>query len=607
MTPEPNPLLDYTTYTYSLKLYGITKEDFNNVVNEVNLDRIHKQKMNKKVVIAESAATSMIINELRIKSTPASTEGSYINEISFDILQMKGYSLVESIVMASKICGWESMIHDPVFILEINFKGYKNVIEPELDIYTISLPIKFSSVSTTVSSNGTTYNVTAVLNYEQQRPDISTIPEKISVTKKHRFGDFISEFKTKLNNKIKEDMQQEDGVIEAHEHDFVIDDEPLSGDNIPLREFEISKPNNSESPIYNASLDNEGENGFTEYRFPNGTSIPKALESVIATSTRAQKLLNPDKNDGIGIMFRIQPIVEIKKFNKATGSNSLKVTWHITHQKVPIPTKNNLNEREYLNHLLSIGVLRKVYNYYFTGENVDVTNVNIDMKHIYFNKLSKYNNLFINQSRNIPSLRVVPTEPSLEKAVQEKINNNENHVAPDKIENTGSEIYYVDNITNITFETEKYYNKFIKQFSSSTSSEGSAPEEGANSKRFDYYLTLHNIRNSTKNSMITMEMEIRGDPYWLKPAHTVYNETTFGKDSRKTFNLLAFFMGYPNEIQENNDNSVSYRTDYMFSGLYTVISVVSNFNGGKFSQQLECTRISDISGYVVEDELNNSN
>lgn len=603
MALQDNILHDFSTYTYGLKLYGITKEDYNNVVLQTNLDRIHKTTFSKKVIIAESAATSMIIDELSIITAPAVTEGSFFTDITFDITQIKGYSFIESIVAASMILDWTALVQDPIFILEISFKGYRNVTDYDTDIYTVSIPIKIRKVNAEISSTGSKYQIEAGLVYDVLRPDISTIPEQVNVEKKTTFGEFITEFKNQLNRHLKEDNEPEG--IEPHEHEFVVDDEKIF-ENKSLKEFEVSKPNDEDSPIYNSSLDNDGKEGFTEYRFPNSMSIPKAIESVIATSTKAQKLLNPDNNKGIGLSFTIQPIVEIKKFNKSTGDNTLKITWHIKPQKNIIPTRNDMDEKEYLKRLVQTGVIKKSYDYYFTGENTEVLNVDLQLNDIYFNKLSKYENFFINQSRNTPQFRVNKIENSFDEILNKKLDalddNNPYQVEP--IREGDTDIFYVDDIKNLDIKNSRYYNKFIKQYSSSTSSEGSSPEEGGDSKRFNYHLTLHNIRNNVPVSMLSMTMDIRGDPFWLKPAHSVYNETRFGTDARKTFNLIGFFMGYPLEIQENNSKNSSYRTDYMFSGLYQVKTVTSNFNSGKFTQQLTCTRIMDVSGYVVNKELN---
>ena len=603
---EKNPLNDYTSYSYNFKLYAVTKEDYNKIVLQSNLDDIHRMPLKKKAILAETGSTAMNITDVSITTRPTVTEGSYITSIDFDLLQIKGFSLVESIFAAGLICGWENLMQDPIFIFEISFKGILPDDSIETDLFILSLPVKFISVNTEVSDKGTKYNISSRMIYNTARSDITLMPEQISVGGVENFGNFITAFEESINEKLRSDADSE-GVI-AHEHHFVLDENPIDDNGTLLSDVTISRPSDENNPIHAASLENEGENGFTEYHFPPNMSIPKAIESVLATSTKIQSLLMDGNEEGIGSQFIIQPIVQFGKFNEATGDYKLIITWNITRQKIIVPTNNNISEEKYLRNLLKVGFLKKSYDYYYTGLNTEVLNADLKMSDVYFNKLAKYNNYFINKARNLPSSNVaaIPTtQDFLDAEIADRRSNNEPYSIAPRIEaETESEIFYVDDVKNLNFENARFFNKAIKEYSANSASEGTSLESGeSDSNRYDYYLTLHNVRNNIPHSMLKLDLEIRGDIYWLIPAHNKYTASKISTISNNSMNMIGFFMGYPNEIQERNDEAISYRTDYIFSGIYMVTSVTSNFNGGRFTQRLQCSRIHDIGGFTAQREF----
>jgi hypothetical protein len=90
---------------------------------------------------------------------------------------------------------------------------------------------------------------------------------------------------------------------------------------------------------------------------------------------------------------------------------------------------------------------------------------------------------------------------------------------------------------------------------------------------------------------LKLDLEIKGDPYWLSPINGNYEPNSGERLSNLKSNVIGFVTGFPNEVQEKG-----IRNDYMFSGMYYVTNVTSSFNAGKFTQKLECARINDVDG-----------
>lgn len=113
---------------------------------------------------------------------------------------------------------------------------------------------------------------------------------------------------------------------------------------------------------------------------------------------------------------------------------------------------------------------------------------------------------------------------------------------------------------------------------------------------------------STDNSLASVKLTIKGDPFWLYPAPvgpTVDklpyksnmpdnvaiqlikdkgNRTTVNTDSSDTFIVVRFRT--PRIYDETTDDP--YTEVEMFSGVYKVTRILSKFEGGKFTQELSC-------------------
>jgi hypothetical protein len=127
---------------------------------------------------------------------------------------------------------------------------------------------------------------------------------------------------------------------------------------------------------------------------------------------------------------------------------------------------------------------------------------------------------------------------------------------------------------------------------------------------------------TTGGSMQTIEMEIRGDPFWLGPAglQKCWEDAndTGGRDLMATkvnTNMAEFSKGdtylllrmkYPAGLDDDGDLILN--EDQSFTGVYHVNNVVSKFNDGNFTQSLTCIRMPLIQifqtfGYVDSEQL----
>ena len=96
-----------------------------------------------------------------------------------------------------------------------------------------------------------------------------------------------------------------------------------------------------------------------------------------------------------------------------------------------------------------------------------------------------------------------------------------------------------------------------------------------------------NLENA--GDMITIELGIKGDPYWLgspggfnqEPASDLADYERGGQ-----FLYLRVNVG----TDEQSDGRRPPDADYQISALYRVLSVITNYQNGMFTQHLKCAR-----------------
>ncbi len=90
--------------------------------------------------------------------------------------------------------------------------------------------------------------------------------------------------------------------------------------------------------------------------------------------------------------------------------------------------------------------------------------------------------------------------------------------------------------------------------------------------------------------MIRMDLEIRGDPYWITASYADNGEQSMSPTIKSPYLILLASQGNePNTagiLQINERNGLN--------AVYSVITVVSKFTGGEFSQTLNCVRDNTI-------------
>lgn len=193
VTPYPNPLSDYPSYTYNLSLHILSADDFNTMVDTPDNFTITKNlisEANRYSSIRDSNFTDDFYFE-NLKMTTlivpnTETRSSNAIEINFTIIEPYGMTLLNRIldINNTELTGTNYL--DMPYLLEISFYGMDNDGNPTLiSEQSKWIPIKITNFKIKASVKGAEYAVQAVpFNYQANFTTAQAIKANFTVTAK---------------------------------------------------------------------------------------------------------------------------------------------------------------------------------------------------------------------------------------------------------------------------------------------------------------------------------------------------------------------------------------------------------------------------------------
>jgi hypothetical protein len=313
------------------------------------------------------------------------------------------------------------------------------------------------------------------------------------------------------------------------------------------------------------------------FQFAQGQSIINIITTMILNSEYVFNALKPEnKKDGLIRHFMIDIQTEFLALDVKTGEHAMKTTYRVVpyfvHESVfinPNATPPGYPEIE--------KKISKAYNYVYTGENTDILKFDIQI-----------NNLFY-----------VGIKPSGEARGKSAVNNDASGTAERTQENvsTGVGNSPAAQLTNVGRPRAFYDPDTIKDQNAGGSGDKSIEDQVAEQFHSAFI-------KGTSSDLVKVDLEILGDPYWLidhgianhfaatdDPEGQITSEGSLNYTNGTTYIYIKFRT--PSDV---DDVGGLYKysqsmIDSPFSGIYRVIRCESIFNGGVFTQQLECLRM----------------
>jgi hypothetical protein len=565
----------------------------------------------------------MFIENVEIDTLMAFTEGSgstLPTQIKFEVIEpfsVNGF--IEALHVASIAAGYPSYLQAS-FLLKVDFWGYPDngdFSEPEkIPKSERYFPIGLTGIDVDITERGTRYRCTAVPFNERAFGEPNVIKKPIQMS-----GEYVAQILGDLIKNINEQVSKsdKDGKSESlgNKHDTYSIKFPSWSDTdgwggitneIALsRLSEILKDNALYKMVDPATADKpdaykkQGSSqptpaqqskepeaikytpGKTVVQFAENMNIHEAISSVIRDSEYTRNILKDVKKsiDQFGMIKYFMVKVEVTNLdviNETTKKPFQNFEYVVTPYKVHytrIPTygQEQIDDR----NLKSLSL--RQYNYIYTGKNVDIINFKLNFNTLFFEA--------------VPAAMGNSDTPSAKTGA-----------APD------NGVVVRQNATPTeTVQKQQVPTPPTKVESSPVQATGGNSGQLLNDPYAILAKKMHSAIIDSKASMITGEIEVLGDPFYLATGGVGnYVSTPESRGKTKDGEADHIFGEVLITINFRNPVDIDPTTGMMifdpelipFSGVYKVNKAINTFKDGTFKQRLEILR---IPGQILDQDI----
>ena len=663
---SPNILHNYVNYTYNIKLYALSTNDFNQLVSRSGA------KIYPKLLVSSGGSgknkdknfdLDFYFEDLDVStiiSPTVSNRETNAYDVNFTIFEPNGCTLIDRLIGVTKDLApdGDNYITMP-YLLEIGFLGYDEAGKPApVNIAKKTIPVYLTEMKIKPNLDGTRYMIRAQpFNQNALTQTSGTVPvnceikaETIEALFKSTgtIGTGVSDALRRgssqpnanqkpisassladLLNEWQEYLVENNMIEVADEYNFVFAREiavsPVElpqlkpAQDVPINDNPKGPTDSATIALLNARragiagssagvgvtrifagssiaqilayavrhctfiLDQLPEDGVTPQTPANNTD---SRNSSNTGSSRRIDLAPDKKEEEILKWFWITPKVEIKKFDRLRNNFAKKITYNITVYESPNPRYPGAPQgqaREYV----------KEYDYWYTGKNNDILNVDINFDTAFYTSVSLYNS---------GPLRAEVTPPL---KLSDTNTNEESKKAADRVRLLAK--------TGLPFPLMTFPSK---QLADINAQGGTA----AGRKTIAADDLAESLMSRSRGDMVTMRLEILGDPDFIKQDGIfgeVYPQGTKKVNGSLVTNqgrvIVNFKFKYPTDWTKDRGLLTANANKTVFEGLYGVVKVESKFERGVFKQVLDLYRLADsqyslitFAGKPASDKTDNS-
>ena len=525
-----------------------------------------------------------------------------VTQIKIEMIEPAGISLLEKIRGAAINNGYLDHLDAP-FLLTMNFAGFDELGNPMPDKLKGSLdrriPIKLTDMDMSVTSAGTSYNLTAIPTTESAFTNRYNYPRttgKLSLSNNNTLGGVVKELEKALN---KQNEDERDAGLIQHPDVYEISINEKLRPGVTINTFSIDQagmfvtqgfgPSNQDYLKFNQNnavtkiLEEimKGHPDFTDDKFDEFFEKNKGDQNPVSNFTPAYDFDEAPTESFYYDYFRIKSsVIPTSKFDEIRNKSVKKIIYTIEPYKV---------------HAMSLSIpgastgqafknfVHKKYNYIFTGENTDILDLDIKYRVAYFQ--SRLKDVEASDFRK----NTIVSSENVGKATG------------------GSTARGLGSDGNLLLSSEV-----------SAVKSGSAGKTGGTSPVLDAFLDslTHPLAD-----MVVVRMTILGDPAYLGQSQFIPPTPEISADGTHRDTNMDYFHGSPDKVWNSklhcfngdlaepvvmlnfrmptdiNDQTGVYdmRSDQSaeFSGLYRVVQVEHNFESGRYTNLLTMTRFNN--------------
>ena len=660
----PNPMEQFASMNVLWTMACLTPQQFNNPETYRNSPadltniifssggRFDNERVNTFYGVPEYYINNFVMNTL-IGSNEKSGNSNAI-KFSFDIIEPHSMGLLlQSMQVSATNAGYDSYLNITPYVLRMDIQGYDDrgielkVIKPKFFV------MKLTSAKFTVNESGSVYKVEGIpLNHTGFSDVINTSYSDVKLFGENVYellasgpgslvahlnaneAKLVQEKKIKIPDEyvIQFPIQASDWTSSAVNNTEVkkatidLDAVPDSTNRAILKAITsrsttqsntVSQPQAEKNAIASGSMGFDQLKGgnplfkragdtFDEatgvlkrdgmvidpktraFQFGQNQTLTAIINQVILSSDWAIKAIEPNKllPEGYREWYKLDVQIEMLDFDKTTGDYAKRITYrvvpYLTHQSI---FSNATSAPVGYNELMKSVV--KEYQYIYTGQNVDVLSLAIDINTMFF----------------------VSTDPKAQHESAKTANQDQKNAE----------------VTNTTYKTGEGSAPAVQSAQAGRARTLRDPKalegsKGGSDDKSSEQIVAENFQRAfitgSSADMVTVTLEILGDPYWLVDSGTanyfsaapnatsqITNDGTMNYESGNIYVYISFRT--PADINTTTglyDFSIAGK-ESPFGGLYRVNMCENTFADGMWKQKLKLLRMPGPQGPEINETV----
>jgi hypothetical protein len=602
-----NPLHDYVNYTYKISMYAVPRTTINKIASgEISPGNEEGILASGELLISSGGAKSssrsglfgvdFYIDNVALTSVVgqgARSRGTDVIEFGFDIIEPYNTTLLPRLVGQSYKLTGKPDFAMMFFVMKIDFLGYNNAGQPKTIPKTSKfLPFQMISMDFEVNNRGTVYKIKAIpVSHAAQTILDNTIPFHMEISggtvqeifngdvavvtsnsaanqrTENSFDSNVRSGPKTYSKGVKQALDEGEKYLvrtkaqvfsNTYSFDFRdgIGDKKIVDPQVyrtqGFRMSDNKKP--EELNPKNTKLDPSKNT----VRVQAGSKITDLINNVLQVSDYYTGQFSTEKRPNKPLMFhKIIPLIKFGELDPKTNLYQRNVTYVVKPYTMFGNDKENFGQKAPTSPV-------KRYQWIYTGQNRDIIDFKLHYQMSFF------------------ELRNAADKAMVAQGDGEEANPLDGAGDDNSILDTGvfprrvRPVYGIADQSNSagtdrSIKTLKLAELFKKQFDSS-------------------------------GDLISLDLKIVGDPDLIQQDNILYgaagdsNQLQYDSGSVNFRDHEVYFnLEFTNPISDYNDqtglfNVTSQETNF-FSGLFRIISVKSEFRGGKFTQSLENYRV----------------
>jgi hypothetical protein len=665
MTYLPNALNVYETYTYNLKLYMIKPE--NTPQMEKNLPQFGG---NAALIIDNAGVADYNINNLEQQYVVGHNRvrNTFVNRFTIQVAEANGVTLLDTIRRNAAAMGIVDH-KQAVYILVIEFNGRKSDGLAHKHPQVFYYPIKITDFQFKVDEGGTNYSITAIENSTSAYNYLSNVIKNQVTILASTVGEFFTEF-VKLANRSAEDaiVYSVDQLF-ADTFDITFDDSIGDWKNW---QFQAITEEQTHDNVNIISAGVGSGDSLLQITITNGSNLTDIVNIILSQTAEYKQIVlegsgnsefaRPHPSDDVTtdlaqlpVFHKVVADVIYEDYDWLRGDYTRKCYYrvipYIKPEQILSPEQyvrgitNAAIQARRVQALKDRGLLRKKYDYIFTGGNTEVLEFDISIDYAYYHTTPYGGGMLGNANITAPTQAGANDSPlgvlidnisQLKSQISElgrSQRSAENRITlsqpgPFGEQNRNSDAATVANTTaqiqgfatdvrreaaalgillqesGMTGSEVAMALRFAQDVISDGDTAGSDNDNTGGHLKFGALVA--NIENQA--DLMTIELGIRGDPYWLGKPNSFYDTALKNGENLADFErgsngfYLKCSLPYP---FEDADGRRKPNVEYEISGFYTVIDVITRYTGGQFTMYLNAVRDLGTNTPTAQDILDN--